>query len=61
MYKNAKKFIEIFHKTNYYIAKQKYGTYINKFDEIPPVLQQFMQKHVIKFIEGYILYLKNLK
>ena len=61
MYKNAKKFIEIFHETNYFIAKQKYEQYINKFDEIPPVLQQFMQKHVINFIERYLLYLKNPK
>lgn len=61
MYKNAKKFIEIFHETNYFIAKQKYERYINKFNEIPPVLQQFMQKHVINFIERYLLYLKNPK
>ena len=61
MYKNAKKFIEIFHETNYFIAKQKYERYINKFNEIPPVLQQFMQKHAINFIERYLLYLKNPK
>ena len=61
MYKNAKKFIDIFNETNYFIAKQKYEQYINKFDEIPPVLQQFMQKHVINFIERYLLYLKNPK
>ena len=44
IYLNAKEFTEIFHETNYYIAKQKYEQYINKYNEIPEILQQFMQK-----------------
>ena len=61
IYLNAKEFTEIFHETNYYIAKQKYEQYINKYNEIPEILQQFMQKHVINFIDRYLLYLKNPK
>ena len=52
IYTNTKEFTEIFNETNYYIAKQKYEQYINKYKEIPEVLQQFMEKHVINFIDG---------
>ena len=59
IYANAKQFTEIFHETNYYLAKQKYEEYINKYKEIPEVLQQFMEKHIINFIDRYLLYLKD--
>lgn len=59
IYANAYEFIKIFHETNYYMAKQKYEEYINKYEEIPEVLQQFMEKHVINFIDRYLLYLKD--
>ena len=59
IYANAKEFIEIIHETNYYLAKQKYDEYINNYEEIPEVLQQFMEKHIINFIDRYLLYLKN--
>ena len=59
IYKNAKEFTEIFHETNYYLAKQKYEEYINRYEEIPEVLRQFMEKHVINFIDRYLLYLKD--
>jgi len=60
IYTNAKQFTEIFHETNYYLAKQKYEEYINKYDEIPEVLQQFMEKHVINFIDRYYYTLKTV-
>ncbi len=59
IYANAYEFIKIFHETNYYDAKQKYEEYINRYEEIPEVLQQFMEKHVINFIDRYLLYLKD--
>ena len=59
IYTNAKEFTQIFHEKNYDTAKQKYEEYINKYNEIPIVLQQFMEKHVINFIDRYLLYLKN--
>ena len=59
IYDNSYEFIQIFHETNYYLAKQKYEEYINKYEEIPEVLQQFMEKHVINFIDRYLLYLKD--
>ena len=59
IYDNAKEFIEIFHETNYYLAKQKYEEHINKYEETPEVLQQFIEKHVTNFIDRYLLYLKD--
>ena len=51
IYTNGKEFTEIFHETNYYLAKQKYEEYITNYNKIPEVLQQFMEKHVINFID----------
>ena len=41
------------------IQQKKFKQYINKYEEIPEVLQQFMEKHVINFIDRYLLYLKD--
>ena len=43
------------------IQQKKFKQYINKYEEIPEVLQQFMEKHVINFIDRYLLYLKDSK
>ena len=59
--KNAKEFANIFHEKRYNLAKEKFEQYINKYEEIPEVLQQFMEKHVINFIDRYLLYLKDSK
>ena len=61
IYKNAKEFTEIFHEKSYNLTKEKFKQYINKYEEILEVLQQFMEKHVINFIDRYLLYLKDSK
>ena len=43
------------------IQQKKFKQYINKYEEIPEVLQQFMEKHVINFVDRYLLYLKDPK
>ena len=43
------------------IQQKKFKQYINKYEEILEVLQQFMEKHVINFIDRYLLYLKDSK
>ena len=59
--KNPKEFTKIFHEKSYNLAKEKFEQYINKYDEIPEVLQQFIEKHIINFIDRYLLYLKDSK
>ena len=43
------------------IQQKKFKQYINKYEEIPEVLQQFMEKHAINFVDRYLLYLKDPK
>ena len=51
IYTNAKEFTQIFHEKNYDTAKQKYEEYINKYNEIPTELQQFIEKPIRNFID----------